>query len=154
MSFKKHEQSSCHREAVEVMVTLPATTRDIGETLLQQHAQEKAGNKKILLKIHSNTRFLARQGFTFRGDGSESDSNFLQLLKLRGEEDPSIDEWLAQKANKYTSHEVQDEILKEMAHQILRQIATNLQSSPFLTIMADETTDALILSRSPSFFVG
>ena len=142
MSFKKHEQSSCHREAVEVMVTLPATTRDIGETLSQQHAKEKEGNRKILLKILFNIRFLGCQGLAFRGDGSESDGNFLQLLKLRGEEDPSISEWLARKANKYTSHEVQDEILKIMAHQILRKIATDLQSSPFLTIMADETTDA------------
>ena len=29
-----------------------------------------------------------------------------------------------------------------MAHQILQTITTDLQSSPFLTIMADETTDA------------
>ncbi len=124
-----------------MMVTLPAT-RDIGETLSRQHAKEKEGNRKLLLKILSNIRFLARQGLAFRGDGSECDGNFSQLLKLRGEEDPSISEWLARKANKYTSHEVQDEILRIMAHQILRQIATNLQSSPFLTIMADETTDA------------
>ena len=142
VSFKKHEQSSCHREAVEVMVSLPVTTRDIGEMLSQQHAKEKEGNRKVLLKILANVKFLARQGLAFRGDGNESDGNFLQLLKLRAEEDPSISEWLARKANKYTSHEIQDEFLRIMAHQILRQIASNLQMSPFLTIMADETTDA------------
>lgn len=123
-------------------MTLPATTQDVGEALLRQHAKEKEENRKILLKILSNIRFLARQGLAFRGDGNEADSNFVQLLKLRGEEDPSINEWLAQKANKYTSHEIQDEMVKIMAHHILRKISVNLQSSPFLTIMADETTDS------------
>ena len=73
VSLKKHEQSSCHREAVEVMVSLPATTRDIGEMLSQQHAK-KEGNRKVLLKILANVKFLARQGLAFRGDGNESDA--------------------------------------------------------------------------------
>ena len=77
-----------------------------------------------------------------RGDGDEADGNFLQLLKLRGQEHPCINEWLAWKATKYTSHKVQDVMVKTMAHQPLRKITTNLQSSPFITIMADETTDA------------
>ena len=123
-------------------MTISLSTRDIGEILSQQLAKEKQGHTKILIKIISNIRFLARQGLALRGDGSESDSNFLQLLKLRGEQDSSISDWLAQKVNKYTTHEVQDELLKIMAHQILRKIATNHQSSPILTIMADETTDS------------
>ena len=142
LSIKKHEQSSCHQQAVEVMVTLPATTRDIGEMLSQQHAKEKEGNRKILLKILSNVRFLARQGLALRGDGDESDSNFMQLLNLRGEDDSMVTEWLLRKANKHTSHEIQDEFLKIMSLHVLRQIAANLQGSPFVTIMADETTDA------------
>ena len=120
---------------------LPTTTRDIGEMLSQQHAKEKAGNRKILLKILSNVRFLARQGLALRGDGDESDSNFMQLLNLRGEDDPMVTEWLHRKY-KHASHEIQDEFLKIMSLQVLRRIAANLQGSPFVTIMADETTDA------------
>ena len=109
--IQKHDQSSCHREAVEVLVTLSASTRDISETLSQQHAKEKEGHRKILPKIISNIKFLARQGLALRSDGSESESNFLQLIKLRGEEDSSISDWLARKVKTYTSHEVQDELL-------------------------------------------
>ena len=123
-------------------MTLPTTTQDVGEALSRQHAKEKETKRNILLKILSNIRFLAHQGLPLRGDGDEADGNFLQLLKLRGEEDPSINEWLVRKANKYTSHEIQDEMAKIMAHQVLREISSNLQSSPFLTIMADETTDS------------
>lgn len=50
-------------------------------------------------------------------------------------------DWLKKKINKYTSHDIQNEILKVMAVQILREIATSLQLSPFVTIMMDETTD-------------
>ncbi len=40
----------------------------------------------MLIKIISSIRFLARQGLTLRGDGSEElDSNFYQMLKLKSE---------------------------------------------------------------------
>ena len=69
----------------------------------------------------------------------ESDGNFIQLLKL--EDDQAVVDWLQRKCNKYTSHEVQNEILKIMALHVLRVIATSLQSSQFLTVMIDKTTD-------------
>ena len=53
----------CHKEAVEKIVTLPATTtRDVGELLSRMHAQEKIENRQCFLKILSNLRFVARQG--------------------------------------------------------------------------------------------
>ncbi len=63
------------------------------------------------LKILSNVQFLARQGLPLRGDGEETDSNFTQLLKSRGLDDPRIDSWLSKKTSKYTSHIIQNEIL-------------------------------------------
>ena len=50
-------------------------------------------------------------------------------------------DWLKQKANKYTSHQNQNDILNIMAMHILREVATCLQQSPFITLMMDETTD-------------
>ena len=41
----------------------------------------------------------------------------------------------------YTSPEIQNEIIKVMGLQVLRDISAHLQGSPFLTVMADETTD-------------
>ena len=38
----------CHREAVEVVITLPATTRGIGEQLSHQHALQKEKNRDAL----------------------------------------------------------------------------------------------------------
>ena len=86
-------------------------------------------------------RFLARQGLPLRGHGDESDSNFMQLLLLRGEDDPRVVNWIQKKTDKYTSPEMQNEMLKVMALHILRDIAASFHSTPFLTLMVDETTD-------------
>lgn len=51
MSFKQHEESSCHHEAIDVMITLPSTTRDIGEQLSNLHIVDKMKKSKALLQI-------------------------------------------------------------------------------------------------------
>ncbi len=38
--------------------------------------------------------FLSREGLTLRGDGDESDSNFMQLFNLRSEDDERILDWI------------------------------------------------------------
>ena len=95
----------------------------------------------FLLKVLSNIKFLARQGLPLRRHGDESDSNFLQLLKLRGEDDARIATWLEKKSDKYTAPDMQNEILKVMALEVLRQVVSSLHTAIFLTIMVDETTD-------------
>ena len=142
VNFKAHECSNCHKESVEKILTLPSTTQDIGEALSSIHKQEKLQRCQMLLKILSNLRFLARQALPLRGDGDENDSNFMQLLTLRAEDDARISEWMKKKTDKYTSAVVQNELLKVMALKVLREIASNLQNTPFYTVMADETTDS------------
>jgi len=72
------------------MVTLPATTSDIGDSLSSNYASQKQANREYLLKIIQNVTFLARQGLALRGDGDEKDSNFMQLLQLHAIDDPNI----------------------------------------------------------------
>jgi len=139
--FRQHEVTNCHKEAVEKIVTLPATTSDIGEMLCKAHSQEKYENRPVLLKILSNLRFLARQACAIRGDGDEADSNFMQLFKLRGEDNPKIYEWMLKRTDKYTSHDMQNDMLKAMAQMVLIKITYKLHNATFFSIMADETTD-------------
>ena len=89
-------------------ITLPATTRDVAESLSAQHKREEIKSHKCFLKILSTIRFLGRQRLALRGHGNESDSNFTQLVKLRGEDDPTIEGWLDEKTNKYTSANIQN----------------------------------------------
>ena len=141
VNFAAHDKSSCHKEATLKIVTLPATTCNIGEQFSRQYAEQLLEHRQCLLKILSCLRFLCRQGLPIRGHGTEEDSNYIQLLQLCGEDDNRISKWLHKKTNKYTSGEAQNELLKIMAHQVLRKIANDLQTSEFFTVMADETTD-------------
>ena len=141
VKFDNHQSSSSHKEAVLKVITLPATTVDIGETLSSQHQREKLERRHCFLKIISNMRFLARQGLAVRGHGDELDSNFNQLLKLRSEDDPRVSQWLKRKTDKYTSADIQNEILKTMSLNVLRTVTKLFQSARFFSIMVDETTD-------------
>ena len=69
--------------------------------LSKQDADMKKLNRECFLKILSNVQFMARQGLAFCGDGDEADSNFMQLLKLRGRDDPRIEAWIQRKTDKY-----------------------------------------------------
>ena len=132
--LSKHEASDFHKQAVAAM----NNQVDVGEI---QHAKEKEINREYLLNILSIIRLLARQGLPLRGDADEKDSNFYQLMLLQAEKAPVIKNMLERKHFKYTSHEIQNELLCIMAQQVLRKVVPKLQSS-FFTIMIDETTDA------------
>ena len=141
-AFSNHEHSKCHKSAVELVVTLPRTTMDVGEMLSSAHSEQKKANREYLLKVIQNVRFLARQGLPLRGDGKAEDSNFVQLLYLRGQDDPSILHYLQKKTDKYSSHQIQNELLHVMALKVTREIASVIRTANYYTLMADEVTDA------------
>eukprot|EP00731_Ephydatia_muelleri_P026423 Em0018g523a len=142
LSFRNYESSSFHKEAVMVMVTLPSTTPDVGELLSKQHATEKQNNRHCLFEIIQCIRFLCRQGLALRGDDDDQDGNLKQLIHMKAYSDTMLKNWLVKKDNVYTSPEIPNEIIQTMSLQVLREIIAELQSSPFLTIMIDETTDS------------
>ena len=125
-----------------VMVTLSSTTPDVGELLSKQHATEKQNNRHCLFEIIQCIRFLCRQGLALRGDDDDQDGNLKQLIHMKAYSDTMLKNWLVKKDNVYTSPEIQNEIIQTMSLQVLREIMAELQSSPFLTIMIDETTDS------------
>ena len=141
-AFKRHEASDAHKAAIEAIVTIPKTTKDIGTALSEGYKCEVAINRQMLLRIISIVRFLCRQGLPLRGHGDDSDSNFLQTLKFQNETDAAaLSSWLEKKHNKFTSPQIQNEIIKAMSLRLLRNIISSIQAAPFFTIMIDETTD-------------
>ena len=122
-AFKKHQASDCHREATEALVELPKQIRgSIEEIMSSEVKQEKALNRRVFLIILENILFLSRQGLALRGH-EDSESNFHQLLLLRGNDIKPITEWLKKRSNKYTSHEIQNECLQILSLHILRDLS-------------------------------
>lgn len=140
--FTNHEKTATHKKAVEVMITLPRTTGDVGEMLSSTLASERSKNRCYLWKVAECIKFLARQGISFRGDGDERDSNFIQLLNLHLADDAQLQSCMERRRDKYTSPQVQNELIKVMAVNVLRNIATSIQKAKFYSVMADEVTDA------------
>ena len=111
--------------------------------LSHQFAEERKQNRANLLHILKAIRFLARQGLPLRGTSltNEVDGNFWRLLHLFCDFDAALPTWLKKKTDRYTSAELQNELLQVMALRVLRDISGNVQDRPF-TVMVDETTDA------------
>ena len=107
----------------------------------KKHAEDKSDNRDCLRKIFHRIRFLTSPGISFRGVGDESDGNYIQILKVRCEEDSRIIECLKRKIDKYTGGDAQNEMIQIMALSVLRDIAQNIRNAVFYSIMADETTD-------------
>ena len=126
---------------MHTVVALPRDYRDCAELLSLQHAKEKANNRQMMLKLLSNICFMARQSLPLRGDGEGDNSNYNQLLRLRGTDDARVLDWIKRKSDKYTSPEVQNEMLEILGKTVLRRIVTNIQNALFYAIMVDETTD-------------
>ena len=136
--LSKHENSDFHKAAASALSTKP----NVADVLSASFANEKKSNRDYMLKIISSVHFLAHQGLLLRGDGPiEQDSNFHQLLVLRGEDYPPIKSFLQKKQLMYTSHEVQNELLAIMSTQIIRDIGKQILSAKFFTVMIDEATD-------------
>ena len=114
-TFKNHVKSACHREAVEVFVTLPAITKNVGEHLSHDHAVQKVNSQQALLQVLSSVRFLSRQSLAYRGDGDEAHGNLQQLLCLQSKKDPNLAHWLKRKENVYASPQIQNEMTKTLA---------------------------------------
>ena len=139
--FNSHKSSKTHKNTVEVVITLPRTTGNVGEMLSSTLAIQKRTNRLYLLKVAQSIKFLARQGIPLRGDGNERDSNFMQLLCLRGADDPQLLAGLQHRSDRYTSPQIQNELIKIMAVHVLRAIVTSVQDAKYFSLMADEVTD-------------
>ena len=149
-NWKMQPQDSKTKQRVRVIVKqlkflslflpLPGTLENI--FLMSMLSRKSTINKRSFKYCRLAVRFLSRQGLASRGDGDESDGNLQQLLCLQSEKDPSLARWLKRKENVYTSLQIQNEMYKTLRLQVLQNIATDIRSSPFVTVVADETNDA------------
>ncbi|CAF1383907.1 unnamed protein product, partial [Didymodactylos carnosus] len=82
-----------------------------------QRQQEQ--RRRMLLMEITSIIYLLRQGLALRGHVDE-ESNLIQLLKLRSIDDSDLQDWINDK--KYLSHDIVNEITKEISLTIVRDI--------------------------------
>ena len=113
-------------------------TRDIGELINQNLVDFRKENRAYLFAIMRCLRYLARQGIAIQG--THGNDNLTQLLKLIGTKDASIIDRLNQGSQKFTHHDVQNELLDIMVKQVLSKKLEAIRKG-FYSIICDEGTD-------------
>ena len=113
--FKEHEASQCHKTSVDYEVNIPKSCRNIYELTSEQAKTKLKSNRRCLMKVIEYLQYHCRRGQAIQG-GTDDESNFVQLLKLRAKDDSALLEWIQKTDDKYTSHDIQNEIITIMAH--------------------------------------
>lgn len=133
--FPSHAETELHKEAV-----LTLDESDIRGVFSSEWKKNEAENRRCLMLIIENIKFLARQGLALRGH-DDKNSNFHQINLKDAKGDEGFTKWLEKKSSKYTSHSIQNELIQVMAHEILRVVIEKIKTAQFFGIMADETAD-------------
>lgn len=137
--FLSHQESACHKTASTYHLITPQCS-DVGELIDDQITRRRSIERKYLLDVLRCLRYLARQGISLQG--LDNNDNLTQLLLLMGTKDESITNRLHEhKGYKYTHHDVQNELLNNMATEVLRLKLSAIQERKFFSIIADEGTD-------------
>ena len=139
-----HARSEMHKHAL-LLKSEPVISQAVSSA--EKREQETA--RASLLKIVTTIRFLARQGLALRGH-TEDSGNFVQLLELRAADSPELQRWLKRKES-FTSHDVQNEILELLSHEVIRDITTDVVGNrteenseadlKFFAVIVDGTQD-------------
>ena len=133
--FKAYQLSDCHKLAIEYQMNFPTTSGNVLE--MSNVAAKK--NRICFIKVIECLQYFARQGLAMQGD-TDDESNFIQLLKLRGKDRPLLLKWLDKKEDKCTSHEIQNEIIAIMVNYVIRGFRSEICGG-FFSIICEEYTE-------------
>jgi hypothetical protein len=99
-------------------------------------------NRHILMKIMETLLLCGKQNIAIRGHTPER-NNFMAILNSKAQGDPILTEYLpnVNSRAKYTSPEIQNEIINIIGNQIRTAIVDKCNASNFFALIADETTD-------------
>ena len=109
--FQEHQQSKCHKTTTTLVFQNAKLTRE-------NRSDKRAKERRYPLDVIRDLRYLGRRGIALQGHNGED--NFTQLMVLLGAKDGNIRDHLNKSlGNEYTSHDIQNELLEIMAHQVL-----------------------------------
>ena len=131
--------SECHKIAIDYETNLSRTCGNVWEMSSDAVEKTMESNRICFIKVTECLQYLVRQGQAMQGDTND-ESNFIQLLKLRGKDQPLLLKWLERNEHRFTSHDIQNEIIDIMANHVVRDLVSEIRGG-FLSIICDEYTD-------------
>jgi hypothetical protein len=115
--FQDHYKSDMHREATEKMAARSSGMNIIAQSSAHYEA-DTMFHTKMLPKLLSCIRYLARQGLPLRGHHEDNESfegNLYQLLLLQAQDCLEMKNWLSKR--EYISPEIVNELINIMDQQ-------------------------------------
>ena len=139
LRFKSHEGSNFHKEACRAVVAAKGGV-NVVSACVKGKAKEMDDARQALLAILSSLLYLSTQGLAIRGH-EDTESNLRQLLELRANDIPSLQSWLQRTKYKWISHQILNENLELMAHDVLRSLIDEVREAEHYSVILDETAD-------------
>ena len=141
------EPNSQHNNAICFCDTLMNQSGHIDKTIQKQSADQIEKNRLRVKTSINVVRFLSFQGIAFRGHDEKIDSknrgNFIELIKHTASYNEDVAGVVLENAPgnaKYTSLEVQKEILNVFAKKVRKKIVEDICDSKYC-IIVDEASD-------------
>ena len=119
---------------------------------VERHNQCASRYSKMLHHHIDVATFLSAQGLAFRGHdeskGSSNRGNFIELLDVLGGYSQELRSFLNDDRITYTSHDPQNDLIECIHEEVRQEIQTRVDSSQFLAVMMDDTSDICNVEQS------
>ena len=159
--LSRHFGSNSHKASLEALVAFQQRFQNIDRMMDKEHMKlcieaeaEKKRNREAVKILIDIVRFLARQGLSLRGHGSESDANgnFHQLVLLVARYSPTLKVWLDEAEKRpqratYLNWKSQNEFLELLSDYVNDEIKSEVETVQFYSVMADTTPDTSHLDQ-------
>ncbi|XP_073119045.1 uncharacterized protein [Henckelia pumila] len=140
--------TSPHNKAVEYLNNLMNIPCHIDKVINAQSSEEKQKNRLRLIATIESIRWLTLQACALTGHdespASKNHGNFIEMIKFMGKMNESIGDIVLEKAPKnakYTSPDIQKDILNIISNQVITNIRLEIGDAKFC-ILVDEARDA------------
>ncbi|KAI6657242.1 hypothetical protein LOD99_11146 [Oopsacas minuta] len=143
--FRNHNGTIVHHSAMTAWTLAKTQKNSIASQLSLSHKAQVEKNRAHLRTISETILFLGKQNIPLRGhDEAESSinrGNFLEILALRAKDNKDLLGSLFSHRIKYTSPQIQNELISIIGRLIQEQIVKEVHDSQYFAVMVDETMD-------------
>ncbi|XP_060574771.1 zinc finger MYM-type protein 1-like [Ruditapes philippinarum] len=151
-TIQAHAVSNLHRESCEAahnfISVMTGDKKDIVCSLSSAHEQTVEKNRKILVDIVDSLILCGRQNIAIRRHQDDR-SNFAAIHQLQAKDNTVLRDHLEHDnpRTKYTSPEIQNELISICGEIISKTIVEACNAAPFFGFIADEATDAATMEQ-------